>query len=406
MDTYFYYLFSSFIPAFIFSMNRGVPSVVPNRMSAIKKTWNILKRDIRYFVLFFMLGLLSYGALTFDFSLLWSQIVLTFFAGLLTQYFWIKVIVRMNGGYFYSYKYFFFLIKKLRFFMNRLLGIKSEESAAYTKKKDALYSSHVVGIGYKSLLSCFITCFGIAFLLRSNNLWVHPLAVFISINSKFLIQYKNRHFFNPSALGLVSILLLFDNSWISPGQWGSGTAIAVWITAFGAFITQMMTMGSEDKRTFSIKKQIVYPQNAKEKKGFFLKEAVRKKKWILQYVTGLINWFCQRIGISWFFLLFYLGGLWIRNTYLGYEIEILYHTALNGSLLLFSFFMISDPKTSPDHFVGKIIFSFLVAMVALVFHYYFYKTNGFVYVLTGLAWFVPVLNQYFKAVPWQWGQRA
>ena len=47
-------------------------------------------RDIRCIQISFMGVLFSYGVLAFDFSLLWTQIVVTFVAGLLTQFFWIK----------------------------------------------------------------------------------------------------------------------------------------------------------------------------------------------------------------------------------------------------------------------------------------------------------------------------
>ncbi len=261
--------------------------------------WDSL--DIRYIQIFILSILLSYGAFTFDFSFLWQQMTLTFVSGLFTQYFWIK---KFN-------------------------------------------------LSYRSFLSTLITCLGIALLLRSNTLWIHPLVVFLSISSKFFISYKKQHFFNPSAFGLVMALFLFQNAWISPGQWGSQISLALWVTALGCFIVNQV----------------------------------------------------HRLNTPWFFLLFFLGGLWIRNFYLGYEIEILFHSATNGSLLIFAFFMISDPKTSPNHFVGQIIFTFFVALMSLILQYYFYVVNGFVYSLIGLAWMVPILNRLFKAQSFQWRKK-
>ena len=257
-------------------------------------------KDIRYIQIAFMGVLLSYGVLIFDLSLLWAQVVFTFVSGLLTQFLWIKILkLKLN-----------------------------------------------------SFLSAFITCLSLVLLLRSNNLWIHPLAAVIAINSKFFIQYKKQHFFNPSALGIFLVLLL-DGSWLSPGQWGSGVILSVWMVAVGCFISRKV----------------------------------------------------HRMDIAWLFLVFYLGGLLTRNLYLGYEMAVFYHATLNGSLLLFAFFMISDPRTSPNHFLGKIIFTFFVAIITLVSQYYFYIQNGLIYALVASSCFVPLLNRTFQAAPFQWDKK-
>ena len=256
--------------------------------------------DIRYIQLVFMGVLLSYGVLAFDLSILKTQIILTFLSGVFTQLFWIKV-----------------------------LKLKS-----------------------KSLLSALISSLSIALLLRSDNIWIHPLAAFIAINSKFFIQSKRQHFYNPSALGIFIVLLL-GSSWLSPGQWSSSVSLAVWMVACGCFIVSRV----------------------------------------------------HRIDISWLFLFFYLGGLLVRNIYLGYEMAIFFHSALNGSLLLFAFFMISDPRTSPNHFLSKALFTFFVAITTLIFQYYFYMQNGLIYSLVFWSSFNPLLNKIFQADAFEWNNK-
>ena len=266
-------------------------------------------KDIRYVQIAFMGGLFSYGVLVFDLSLLWIQLVLTFTSGMLTQFFW-KDILYEEG---------------------------SNRSGIHLSR------------GH--FLSAFITCFSLVVLLRSDNLWIHPLSAFIAISSKFFIKYNKQHFFNPSAFGIFVVLLL-EGAWLSPGQWGSHISLSVWMVAVGCFI-----------------------------------------------VTKV-----HRIDMSWFFLLFYLGGLLIRDIYLGYEMAVFYHSALNGSLLLFAFFMISDPRTSPNHLIGKLIFTFLVAFISLVLHYYFYMQNGLIYSLILCSCLTPFLNKKFQATPFQWNK--
>ena len=200
-------------------------------------------------------------------------------------------------------------------------------------------------------LSASITCLSVILLLRSNHFWLHPLVACLAVNSKFFIQYNRQHFINPSAFGIV-VALLFGEAWLSPGQWGSHISLAVWMVAFGCFI------------------------------------------------VGRV----YRMDTAWLFLVFYLGGLLIRNIYLGYEMTVFYHASLSGSLLLFAFFMISDPKSSPHHFIGKIIFTFCIALTALILHYYFYMQNGFIYALVFLSFLVPFLNNRFPANSFQWGK--
>ena len=266
-----------------------------NILSKSQKILSLI--EIRVFQIFILGALLSAGVFTFDFSIRFIQIFLTFFAGLTCQYFWIK---KLN-------------LKK------------------------------------NSFLSAFISCLGIVLLLRSSHLWIHPLSAVLAICSKFLIQKNRRHIFNPSAFGICFVLFL-PGSWLSPGQWGSFFLMGAWVMALGSFVTRGV----------------------------------------------------KRIDISWLFLFFYLGGLFLRNSWLEYEWAVFQHSALNGSLLVFAFFMISDPKSSPDHFLGKLFQAFFVAMMSLFIHYQLYKPNGFIYSLMLSSVFVPFLNKIFKAQAFEW----
>ncbi len=56
----------------------------------------------------------------------------------------------------------------------------------------------------------------------------------------------------------------------------------------------------------------------------------------------------RRGDISWTFLAFYLGALAMRVAYLGQRWAVWTHQLESGALLLFAFFMISDPMTGPN----------------------------------------------------------
>jgi enediyne biosynthesis protein E5 len=202
-------------------------------------------------------------------------------------------------------------------------------------------------VGYFSVL---ITCMGLSLLLRSSYLWVHPLICFLAISTKFLLRYKGKHVFNPAMFGVIVGVNGLPATWISPGQWGHELAIVFWLLAAGLFVTS------------------------------------RAKTHI--------------ITIS--FLSFYMGLLAIRVLYMGYQFPVWLHQLENGSLILFAFFMITDPKTSPDHPTARIIHTFIVALIAFIWQYYFYWNSNLIYALFLSFPLVPLLDKFFVHEKFEW----
>ena len=121
-------------------------------------------------------------------------------------------------------------------------------------------------------------------------------------------------------------------------------------------------------------------------------------------IGSLLTRRAKQFDLAWVFLLFYVGGIAVRNLYLGYELPITFHAAQNGALLLFAFFMITDPRTAPNHFRGKLVFAFFVALLALVFRFHYYNNHGLIYSLFIVSFIVPFLNKIFVSKPFQWSQ--
>jgi Na+-translocating ferredoxin:NAD+ oxidoreductase RnfD subunit len=74
----------------------------------------------------------------------------------------------------------------------------------------------------------------------------------------------------------------------------------------------------------------------------------------------------------------------------------------SGSLLIFAFFMISDPRTSPDSRLGRFLFAFSVALLA---HYltFFMQMRPALYVaLIALSPFTLLLDRLIPATRFQW----
>lgn len=198
--------------------------------------------------------------------------------------------------------------------------------------------------------SALISALSLTLLLRANTVWVHPIAAVAAISSKFTIRVRGRHLFNPATFGVIFALLCLPQTWVSPGQWGQDVAIAGWLVALGAIITQRVRCGD----------------------------------------------------ISWAFLCFYLGALAIRVAWLGQRWAVWAHQLGNGALLLFAFFMISDPMTIPNHRRGRIVYAALVAALAYGIQFWLYCNNGLLWALFIAAPAVPLCDAIWVAPKFDW----
>ena len=202
--------------------------------------------------------------------------------------------------------------------------------------------------------SALISGLSLMLLLRSNNLWLIALAAVIAISSKFILRWNNRHIFNPTCFGIVVLLILTDGVWVSAGQWGS--------TAFFGFLLACMGM------------RVVHR--------------------------------AARSDVTLAFLGAYSAILFGRAWWLGDPFAIPWHTMQSGALLLFAFFMISDPKTTPNARSGRIVFASLVAAGATFVQFGLFENNGLLWALAVTALTVPVLDKIFKGSPYQWKQAS
>jgi enediyne biosynthesis protein E5 len=201
-----------------------------------------------------------------------------------------------------------------------------------------------------SYRSAFITALSLSLLLRSDNLIAYPVAAAVAIASKFIIRVRGKHLFNPANFGLIVALMILRGTWVSPGQWGQDVAFASWLVVLGNVVVHR----------------------------------------------------ARRSDISWSFLLFYICALAARVVWLGQFTSVLIHQLSNGALLLFTFFMISDPMTSPNHQRARVVHSFVVAMLSYIWQFGFYRTNGLIWALFVAAPLVPVWDLLWIAPRFQW----
>ncbi|MGE0644052.1 MAG: RnfABCDGE type electron transport complex subunit D [Nitrospira sp.] len=197
--------------------------------------------------------------------------------------------------------------------------------------------------------SALISSLSLCLLLRTNDLVVAALATFIAIASKFVIRWNGKHIFNPTNLALV-VVLTSSLGWISPGQWGQ----VAWF-------------------------------------GF-----------LLACLGSLVITRAARADVTLAFLVFYLGLLVTRALWLGDPLTIPLHQIESGALLIFAFFMISDPKTTPDSRAGRILFALIVALAALYVQFGLFKPNGPLWGLIACSPFVPILDRIVPGIRYDW----
>jgi hypothetical protein len=95
-----------------------------------------------------------------------------------------------------------------------------------------------------------------------------------------------------------------------------------------------------------------------------------------------------------------------RAFWLGDPLAIPLHRLENGGLLLFAFFMISDPKTTPDSRIGRLVFAALVASGAYYVQFRLFRTNGLLWSLAICSFVVPLLDWRFPGQRYVWSACA
>ena len=84
--------------------------------------------------------------------------------------------------------------------------------------------------------SALISGLSLCLLLRTNRIELAILAAIVTIAAKFAVRIRGKHLFNPTNGGIVAMLLLSDQVWVSPGQWGSFAFFAFLLASLGAVV--------------------------------------------------------------------------------------------------------------------------------------------------------------------------
>jgi Na+-transporting NADH:ubiquinone oxidoreductase subunit NqrB len=204
------------------------------------------------------------------------------------------------------------------------------------------------------LRSPLITGLSLSLLLRADEPWVYVAAGIIAISSKFLLRLEGKHLWNPAGLAIVVLLFGTNHVWISPGQWGA----SLWFAA------------------------------------------------LLMFLAILVLQAARRADISLFFLGVHAALLIARALWLGDPLTIPIHQLESGSLLLFAFFMISDPRTTPDARLGRFLIALAVALLAHWLAFFMQMRPALYVALIALSPLTPMLDRILPAERFQWVKPA
>ncbi len=231
------------------------------------------------------------------------------------------------------------------------LGIRLENAVAIlaTGLGTQFAACRLLGVRFDPL-SPWITCTSLILLLRADKPWWAALAALLAIGGKFVFRARGAHFFNPANFGIVAVLSLSPAVWVSAGQWGSAAYFGFAVLCLGTVV-----------------------------------------------VTRAV-----RADITVAFLLAYAGMLIARASWLGDPLVIPLHHLQSGALLIFAFFMISDPKTTPVTRVGRVVFAIVVAAAAMYVHFILYRPNGLIWALVCCAPLVPVIDYLLPGRAYSW----
>jgi Na+-translocating ferredoxin:NAD+ oxidoreductase RnfD subunit len=180
----------------------------------------------------------------------------------------------------------------------------------------------VVG-GWKNLSSAYITGISVGILIRSTLLWPFVITAVLSIMSKYVLRYRNRHIWNPSNFGISWMLMFapFSVAGLSI-QWGNNLLPMLVIWTLGLIIV----------------------------------------------------WRVKRLHITLTYVASFIFFSWLRSMITGHYFFAELAPLTGPMYQLFIFFMITDPATTVKGKKGQILIAFLIALVEFVL-----RLNEFIY---------------------------
>jgi Na+-transporting NADH:ubiquinone oxidoreductase subunit NqrB len=217
----------------------------------------------------------------------------------------------------------------------------------------ALHSVIIVlfKLPWHNLKSTLISCLSLSILFKADHLIWYAVAASLMVLSKFIVKHHNKHFVNPANFAIMCTIIVSGHAWISPGQWGAQTQLIFLIGAL----------------------------------GFWVSSRVQRMDVALAFFGT-------------FLLLQAYRTLW----YLHWPADHLMQQFSTGSLLLFTFFMITDPVPSPKHPTLRILWGMGIGAFSFVLANYYFVQGAPLWALFAFSFITPLINTFFKGNTFEW----
>jgi hypothetical protein len=205
-----------------------------------------------------------------------------------------------------------------------------------------------------NIRSPLITSLGLSLLLRVDHWPTMAFAGFAAIASKFVFKVGEKHFFNPANFGIIAVLTLTNDAWVSPGQWG-------------------------------------------------------EEWWYGLLFVGTGGMILQRVG-RWDTTAAFLGAYSllaaIRNLWLGWTWDVYFHHLMSGSLLLFALFMVTDPRSIPNSPMSRILWAISIALLTFILRNFFFIPTAVFWALFALAPLTILLDKFWITPRFSWENKT
>lgn len=187
-------------------------------------------------------------------------------------------------------------------------------------------------------VSGLISSMGLLLLCDSPHLWPYPLVGALAILSKHFLRDAGRHIFNPLNFGMVAgLLFLSGDLTVVAGRWGGGMAGLLAVMGLGA----------------------------------------------------LTVWRARRLDLAAAYWLSFLAGAAARSYATGAPLAVLTAPMTGAAFQLFTFFMITDPMTTPETPRGRWLFAVSLGLLDNLLRYHQISHAPF-FALFALSGLVPL----------------
>jgi len=214
-----------------------------------------------------------------------------------------------------------------------------------------LVFSKLTNVDFSSVKSALISALSLCLMIKTNLLFTAVLAAFLSISGKFLFRYNGKHIFNPTNFGIIVTMLITKDAWISPGQWGNSALLVFLLGAMGLLV--------------------------------LLK--VKRLDTAFAFISAF--------GLYHFIL---------TVIYLGWDTDVFIQSMTSGTLILFTFFMITDPKSTPSAFTARLIWASMIGIMAAYLQIHHWVNGSPLWALFFLSPLTPLLDKLFTGSRFQW----